>query len=427
MLIMPSYIGLWLLQIICILFPMVIYQSYFRKKFIDKNVQTKIFTALSALSIIICMTFPVAINEGYVLDFRFIPLIVAFIYGGYRTGLGLSVLLISYRFAIGGSGFYLGGLWMTIFLLTAFWFILPRSEKWEQKWRGFYPYILLTFSLVFFALGTQFLDDYAFTASEIKLWLFFSLLNYFTFWMVLHLQNSFKEMEVMSEKVIQFEKNHTINHLLVYISQQMLSPLKSANCYLQLVNDEPLSSRQSYQLLQAKNELNQAERSLDHYLTFMDEKWKEQRDMSFVQELQKVVGLMKSYAEMHQVDLIYTSTAEEDVSIKGDPSLLRFALMNVIKNAIEASQPKGRVNISLHEMLKDVYIVIEDNGMGIPPKLLSQLGKPLSSGKVNGTGLGLASTYKIAESMGGRVEVESNVNEGTVFSLYFPKWGMAKA
>lgn len=424
---MPSYIGLWLLQIICILFPMVIYQSYFRKKFIHKNVQTKIFTALSALSIIICMTFPVAINEGYVLDFRFIPLIVAFIYGGYRTGLGLSVLLIIYRFAIGGIGFYLGGLWMTIFLLTAFWFILPRSEKWEQKWRGFYPYILLTFSLVFFALGTQFLDDYAFTASEIKLWLFFSLLNYFTFWMVLHLQNSFKEMEVMSEKVIQFEKNHTINHLLVYISQQMLSPLKSANCYLQLVDDEPLSSRQSYQLLQAKNELNQAERSLDHYLTFMDEKWKEQRDMSFVQELQEVVGLMKSYAEMHQVDLIYTSTAEEDVSIKGDPSLLRFALMNVIKNAIEASQPKGRVNISLHEMLKDVYIVIEDNGMGIPPQLLSRLGNPLSSGKVNGTGLGLASTYKIAESMGGRVEVESNVNEGTVFSLYFPKWGMAKA
>jgi two-component system sporulation sensor kinase B len=423
---MPAYIGLWLLQIVCILFPMVIYQSYFQKKFIHKNVREKIFGVLSALSIIICMTFPVSINKGYVLDFRFIPLIIAFIYGGYRIGLYLSVLLIGYRLAIGGVGFYLGGLWMTIFLLTAFWFILPRMEKWSTKWRSLYPYLLLTITLVFFALGTQFLADYTFTFPKLSLWLWFSLLSYLTFWTVLHLQNSFKEMEAMSEKVIQFEKNHTINHLLVYISQQTLSPMKSANCFLEMIEDEPLTARQSYQLLQAKNELNQAERSLDHYLTFMDKKWKENKDMSFVKELQEVFGLMKSYAEMHQVDLIYTSTAEEDVSIKGDPSLLRFALMNVIKNAIEACQPKGRVNICLHEMLKDVYIVIEDNGKGIPLQILNQLGKPLSSGKVNGTGLGLASTYKIAESMGGRVEVESNVDEGTIFSLYFPKWEVEK-
>jgi two-component system sporulation sensor kinase B len=373
------------------------------------------------------MTFPVSIKEGYVLDFRFIPLIVAFIYGGYKSGFLLSVLLIGYRYFIGGIGFYLGGLWMPLFYLTAFWFILPRFEQWGQKWRGIYPYILLTFSLVFFALGTQFLDDYTFTSSEMKLWLFFSLLNYLTFWMILHLKNSFKEMENMNEKVIQFEKNHTINHLLVYISQQLLTPLKSANGFLQQVEEGQISSQQSYHLLQAKNELFQAERTLEQYLNFMDEKWHEHRDMSFVKELQEVVGIMKSYAEIYHVDLIYTSTTDDDISIKGDPPLLRFALMNVIKNAIEACQPKGVVNICLHEMLKDVYIVIEDNGIGIPPQVLSQLGKPLTSGKVNGTGLGLASTFKITESMGGRVEVESNLNEGTVFSLYFPKWEMTGA
>lgn len=122
------------------------------------------------------------------------------------------------------------------------------------------------------------------------------------------------------------------------------------------------------------------------------------------------------------MQLLYTSTAEEDVTIKGDPGMLRFALLNIIKNGVEACSPNGCVNISLHEMLKDVYIVIEDNGNGIPKQVLSQIGKPLSSGKLNGTGLGLASTYKITESMGGGVEVESDLNKGTVFSLYFPKW-----
>jgi two-component system sporulation sensor kinase B len=387
----------------------------------------EIFGVLNVLSLIFCMTFPVSINEGYLLDFRFIPLIIAFVYGGYRVGLILSIILIGYRFAIGGMGFYPGGLWIPLFLLIAFWFILPRVEKWSPKWRVLYPVILLTFSLVIFALGTQFLDDYSFSQSEIKLWLWFSILNFLTYYVVIYLQNTFNEIEVMSEKVIQFEKNHTINHLLVYISQQMLSPLKSANSFLELMEQEPLTKQQSFQLIQAKSEMNQAERCLAHCLKFIDEKWKEQRDTSFVKELQEVVHLMKSYAEMHQVDLIYTTTAEDDVSIKGDPALLRFALLNIIKNGIEACSPRGRVTISLHEMLKDVYIVIEDNGIGIPKKVLSQLGKPLSSEKVNGTGLGLASSYKITESMGGRVEVESDENNGTVFSLYFPKWASVEA
>lgn len=377
---------------------------------------------LNGLSIIICMTFPVSVNEGYLLDFRFIPLIITFIYGGFRVGLTLSVILIGYRYAIGGTGFYLGGLLITVFLLTAFWFILPRAKKWGSKWRNLYPFIILTFSLIIFALGTQVLNDYIFSASEIKLWVWFSALSYLTFWVVIHLHNSFHELEVMNEKVIQFEKNHTINHLLVYISQQMLSPLKSAKCYVELLEKESLTKQQLLQVIQAKNELSQAESFLEHYLTVMDEKFTEQKEMSFVKELQGVVLLMKSYAQVHHVQLLYTSTAEEDVTIKGDPGMLRFALLNIIKNGVEACSPNGCVNISLHEMLKDVYIVIEDNGNGIPKQVLSQIGKPLSSGKLNGTGLGLASTYKITESMGGRVEVESYLNKGTVFSLYFPKW-----
>jgi two-component system, sporulation sensor kinase B len=381
---------------------------------------------LCGLSVIICMTFPVAVNKEALLDFRFIPLIIAFLYGGYRCGFIISIILIMYRLALGGTGFYLGGLWMTTFFLTIFYFALPRMKNWSENWRKNFPYLLLTFSLLFFALGTQFLDDFSFNASEIFLWLWFSLLNYITLWMVLFLQNSINEIEGMNEKVIQFEKSHTVNHLLMFISQQMLAPIKTSQSYLKLVGEETLTNRQAFNILQTKNELIQAERSLENYLTFMDTKLNEQKEMSFVKELKEVVELMKSYAEMHKVELIYTSTAQEDIFMKGEPSMLRFALLNIIKNGIEACSPKGQVTVCLHEMLKEVYIVIEDNGMGIPQHLLGQLGKPLTSGKVNGTGLGLASTFKIAKSMGGRVEVESSPNIGTIFSLYFPKWELSQ-
>jgi two-component system sporulation sensor kinase B len=119
MAIVPPYIGLWLLQIFCILFPMVLFQSFFQKKFGQKDMQKIIFSVLCGFSIIICMTFPVSINKDYILDFRFIPLILAFMFGGYRVGLVLSLILMAYRYMIGGMGFYLGGLWMTALLLVA--------------------------------------------------------------------------------------------------------------------------------------------------------------------------------------------------------------------------------------------------------------------------------------------------------------------
>lgn len=176
------------------------------------------------------------------LDFRFIPLILAFLYGGFRSGVILSIILIIYRLRMGGTGIYLGGLWMTTFFVTVFYFTLPRLERWGEKFRQKYPYMLLTFSLLFFALGTQFLDDYTFTLSEINLWFWFSILNYITLWMVLHLQYSISEIQLMNEKVIQFEKDHTKNHLLVFISQQMLAPIRTSQCYLQLIEEGTLRS-----------------------------------------------------------------------------------------------------------------------------------------------------------------------------------------
>ncbi len=238
---------------------------------------------------------------------------------------------------VGGTGFYLGGLWMTSFYLVAFHFILPHSVKWSQNWRKLYPYVLLTFSLLFFALGTQFLDDYSFTKREINLWVWFSILNYMTFWMIMYLQNTLKDIEDVSQKVIQFEKDHTINHLLVYISQQLASPLSSAKEMISIVQKEQLTSQQAYSLRKIESELTQAEQSLDQYLAILDDNAGKQSVWSFVNELEKVVELMKLYAEVYQVELVYSSTAEDDISFKGDRTMVRFALINLIKNAIEAA------------------------------------------------------------------------------------------
>jgi two-component system sporulation sensor kinase B len=421
MIVNPAFLGIWLLQMVCILFPMLLYQSFFRKKFGQKKIQKQILGLLCGLSIIICMTFPLPFASDLRLDFRFIPLIISFFYGGYTTGLILTALMMIYRFLLGGTGMYWEGLGIPFFSLLVFAIILPRYDKWKQSKQIFFSYLCLTLSILFFLFETQLPGGYRFTNHEILLWVIFCLSNYITFWMVLYLQTSLKEMEEMSTKVIQFEKSHAINHLLVYISQQIFSPISSSKESLkQMKEDSDLSPGQSSYITKALNELNHAEHSLKDYMTIMDPQQNEQLAVKLTKMMQETVQMIHPFAALHNVELQFLSTAENDLTIK-DYSLLRFALLNLIKNGVEACGPGGRVDVFLHELIDQFYILIEDNGPGLSADVLSHLGQPLTSEKERGTGMGIAVAYKITESLGGKIEVESKKGEGTTFSLYFPK------
>lgn len=421
MIVNPSYLGIWLLQVVCILFPMLLYQSFFLKKFGQTKIQKQILGILCGLSIIICMTFPLTFERDLHLDFRFIPLIVSFFYGGFSTGLILTALMMIYRFLLGGPGMYLEGLGIPFFSLLIFAIILPRYGKWKQPKQIFFSYLCLTLSILFSVFETQMIDGYIFTKHEIFLWIIFCLFNYITFWMVLYLQTSLKDMEEMGTKVIQFEKSHAINHLLVYISQQIFSPILTAKQSLLNVKDESnLSPGQSYYMTQALNELNQAEHSLKDYMTIMDPQHDDHAPIRLNQMVEETVKMIHPFASIHNVELHFLSTVENELTLK-DYSLLRFALLNIIKNGVEACAPGGRVDVFLHELIDQFYIIIEDNGPGLKPEVISQLGNPLHTSKDNGTGLGIAAAYKITESLGGKIEVESKKDTGTTFSLYFPK------
>jgi len=421
MIVNPASLGIWLLQMVCILFPMLLYQSFFRKKFGQKKIQKQILGLLCGLSIIICMTFPLTFAKELHLDFRFIPLIVSFFYGGFSTGLILTAVMMVYRFLLGGQGVYVEGLGIPFFTLLIFALILPRYDKWRKNKQVFFTYLCLTLSFFFFVFETHLLDGYTFTKHELLLWIIFCIFNYITFWMVLYLQTSLKEMEEMSTKVIQFEKSHAINHLLVYISQQIFSPILSSKQSLnQMKDDSSLSPGQSFYITQALNELNQAEHSLKDYMTVMDPMHNDQNSIKLTKMIQETVQMINPFASLNNVELQFLSTAENDIMIK-DYTLLRFALLNLIKNGVEACGPGGRVGVFLHELIDQFYILIEDNGPGLSAEVSSHLGQPLHSGKDNGTGLGIAVAYKITESLGGKIEVESKKGIGTTFSLYFPK------
>ncbi|WP_462249982.1 two-component system sensor histidine kinase NtrB [Ferruginibacter sp.] len=108
--------------------------------------------------------------------------------------------------------------------------------------------------------------------------------------------------------------------------------------------------------------------------------------------------------------------------IMADNEKLKIAFLNIIINAVEAmSENEGKLFIAVKQQNGQYIVAIEDNGHGINDENMSRLFEPYFTSKQNGMGLGLASTLNILQSHNASVDVQSKINHGTVFKLFFNK------
>jgi len=113
--------------------------------------------------------------------------------------------------------------------------------------------------------------------------------------------------------------------------------------------------------------------------------------------------------------------------IKCDRDSLKQVFLNLIKNASQAIEEKGEVEvftrwITEHKLKgqKAISVEIKDNGNGIPTDSLEKIFSPFYTTRKEGSGLGLFLAYQIIAKHGGAILVESEVGNGTVFKVYLP-------
>jgi signal transduction histidine kinase len=110
-----------------------------------------------------------------------------------------------------------------------------------------------------------------------------------------------------------------------------------------------------------------------------------------------------------------------------DADLLKQAAINVIQNGAQAMPNGGRLRVRLTEERKMAVLCIADEGMGIPPEIREKIFDLYFTTKSEGSGIGLAMTYRILQLHHGSVDVQSKVGRGTEFSLRIPlaatEWG----
>jgi signal transduction histidine kinase len=119
--------------------------------------------------------------------------------------------------------------------------------------------------------------------------------------------------------------------------------------------------------------------------------------------------------------------AGKSASVLADPEKLQQIVLNLLGNAVKFTEPGGSVTLSSELAGNCIEIRVADTGPGISPEKLDSIFDPFVQAErrlnqpVQGVGLGLAISQDLAQAMGGKIIVESEVGEGSTFTLSLPR------
>jgi len=140
-------------------------------------------------------------------------------------------------------------------------------------------------------------------------------------------------------------------------------------------------------------------------------------------EIRKVLAhvceLLRPEAAAREID-ISSHTEDSLPAVMADPVRLTQALLNVLINAIQAVDRKGRVEVSASVTDGWVCVAVSDNGPGIPPEKLASIFDPYFTTKTEGSGLGLWIAQQIVTAHGGSLQAQNRESGGAVLTMRLP-------
>ncbi len=158
-------------------------------------------------------------------------------------------------------------------------------------------------------------------------------------------------------------------------------------------------------------------------------------DFDLDEVLQRVASLVAYKAGEKNLELVFNRAPELPRLVVGDPIRIRQVILNLLDNAIKFTDA-GTITFNAHVLQKTaeqvvVEFSVQDNGIGLSPEQLSQLFRPFiqadssTSRKYGGTGLGLTICQRLIKMMGGDIQVESQLGQGSNFT-FFIRFGLQK-
>ncbi|MFI5358206.1 MAG: nitrogen regulation protein NR(II) [Opitutales bacterium] len=230
-----------------------------------------------------------------------------------------------------------------------------------------------------------------------------------------------------TEERIENERTSSILLLAAGVAHELGNPLNSLTIHLQLI-DRKLRKlklgRDTEALADSIHVCREEVKRLDGIIAnFLEAIRPRPPDLTEV-HLADVLAEVLAFQQRELADRgiqVEAETREDLPVVMADRNQVKQVFFNVIKNAIEAMQPGGRLRIKARTDDDNVYLAFGDSGSGIKQEHLVRLFQPYHTTKPGGHGLGLMVVQRIMREHGGQVGIESKEDVGTVVTLQFPR------
>jgi len=257
--------------------------------------------------------------------------------------------------------------------------------------------------------------------------------------LVVSLNKMISMLNRRSEDLIQAKKLAALGTLTSGVAHELNNPLNNISTSMQIMLEEIEAPDVDYQrelLVDAEKEVERARDIVRALLEFSRQRAFSIKNVLFRPLVEDTLKLIKGELPA-TVDLVVD--VPDDIQAAVDFRRIQQVLLNLIFNAIQAMENGGTLTISAQRCNPDEFFFrVTDTGVGIPPEFLRKIFDPFFTTKTErrrregdsriyegflsheGTGLGLAICHGIVKKHGGRIEVESNLDAGTSFTVYLP-------
>ena len=187
--------------------------------------------------------------------------------------------------------------------------------------------------------------------------------------------------------------------------------------YLQLLGAKPGYAAQKSTFDLMISEVDRANAIITEFLSLAQTKQMELEPKNLNTILNNLYPLIEAdtFTQNKQIRFIPGELPDLELNAKEISQLV----LNLTRNGLESMEETGSLTIKSYVEDNKVVLEIADEGCGIPPGFISKVGTPFFTTKDTGTGLGLASCYKIAESHNAMIRIDSTPS-GTTFFILFP-------
>jgi two-component system, sporulation sensor kinase B len=368
---------------------------------------------LGTLGALFCMFYPIETLGETHFDLRMIAIIIITLYGGWFSGSIVLVVSTVFRYFIGGDFLIVGILVSVGAFVTAIVFrnLFLRSQS-RLLLGALVVLIYFMFYITIIFLNVHFL--------HLCFYLTYFIAFFITYMALIFVIEKLIKINRQFEEMVYVDKLNMIGQLTASIAHEIRNPLSTVRGFIQFLSKDTKDEQlQKFSPLIIE-ELDRTNSIITNYLKVSKPEQYQLSDVPIHQVIHDCIQLMRPFASYSNV------TIEGDpispIYIRGDEQHLKQAIMNIMKNGIEAIEDQGTIKV---EFVIDTYknavdIMIKDTGRGMSPEQLKQIGLPFYTTKSKGTGLGSMVTHKIIREMNGHIEYASEIKKGTIVKITFP-------